>query len=49
MVPELQARGVLRTAYDGDTLREGLFGAGQARLASDHPGAAYHRTRTTQA
>jgi FMN-dependent oxidoreductase (nitrilotriacetate monooxygenase family) len=49
VVPELQARGVMRTAYDGDTFREGLFGAGQNRLAADHPGAAYHRTRTTQA
>ncbi|MFF2317898.1 LLM class flavin-dependent oxidoreductase [Arthrobacter sp. NPDC058097] len=48
VVPELQARGVMRTAYEGDTLRETLFGPGQARLASDHPGAAYHRTRTPQ-
>ncbi|MDR3083833.1 MAG: NtaA/DmoA family FMN-dependent monooxygenase, partial [Streptomyces sp.] len=49
VVPELQARGVMRTAYDGDTLRENLFGAGQSRLASDHPGAAYHQSLTPQA
>jgi len=49
VVPELQARGVMRTAYDGGTLRETLFGTGQARLASDHPGAAYHHSLTTQA
>jgi FMN-dependent oxidoreductase (nitrilotriacetate monooxygenase family) len=49
VVPELQARGVMRTAYDGDTLREALFGAGQKRLALDHPGAAYHHSLTTQA
>lgn len=49
VAPELQSRGLMRTAYDGSTLREGLFGAGQNRLPSDHPGAAYHRTRTTQA
>ena len=40
-VPELQARGLMRTSYDGPTLRENLFGAGQARLPQDHPGAAY--------
>ena len=49
VVPELQARGAMRTGYDGDTLRENLFGAGQARLASDHPGAAYHHSLTAQA
>lgn len=49
VVPELQARGRVRTNYDGHTLREVLFGAGQHRLASDHPGAAYHRTRAVQA
>jgi FMN-dependent oxidoreductase (nitrilotriacetate monooxygenase family) len=49
VVPELRARGVMRTAYDGGTLRETLFGTGQARLAPDHPGAAYHHSLTTQA
>ncbi|MFJ4027367.1 LLM class flavin-dependent oxidoreductase [Paenarthrobacter sp. NPDC089989] len=49
VVPELQARGLMRTSYDGDTLRETLFGAGQSKLASDHPGAAYHHSLTTQA
>jgi FMN-dependent oxidoreductase (nitrilotriacetate monooxygenase family) len=36
VVPELQRRGRLRTSYDGATLREHYFGAGQARLPSDH-------------
>ncbi|MFI2566277.1 LLM class flavin-dependent oxidoreductase [Paenarthrobacter sp. NPDC018779] len=49
VVPELQSRGLMRTSYDGDTLRETLFGAGQSKLASDHPGAAYHHSLTTQA
>ena len=48
IVPELQARGVMRSAYDGDTLRENLFGAGQSRLASDHPGAACRQSRALQ-
>ncbi|MHA6196964.1 LLM class flavin-dependent oxidoreductase [Pseudomonas wadenswilerensis] len=39
VVPELQRRGAMRVAYEGSTLRENLFGAGQARLAADHPGA----------
>lgn len=39
VVPELQRRGAMRVAYEGSTLRENLFGAGQARLADDHPGA----------
>lgn len=41
VVPELQARGVMRTSYEGTTLRENLFGAGQQRLAGDHPGSNY--------
>jgi len=41
VVPELQRRGAMRTGYEGSTLREHLFGAGQSRLADDHPGAAY--------
>jgi len=40
-VPELQNRGLMRTAYEGNTLRENLFGKGRARLPDDHPGAAY--------
>ncbi|MGW5745347.1 LLM class flavin-dependent oxidoreductase [Amycolatopsis sp. NPDC003861] len=49
VVPELQARGVMRTSYEGTTLRENLFGAGQPRLAADHPGTAYGRSLVSQA
>lgn len=41
VVPELQKRGAMRTTYQGSTLREQLFGAGNGRLQNDHPGAAY--------
>jgi FMN-dependent oxidoreductase (nitrilotriacetate monooxygenase family) len=42
VVPELRRRGRYRAAYgDGETLRERLFGAGQARLPARHPGARY--------
>lgn len=42
VVPELQARGLMRTSPgdEGTTLRETLFGAGD-RLFADHPGAAH--------
>jgi alkanesulfonate monooxygenase SsuD/methylene tetrahydromethanopterin reductase-like flavin-dependent oxidoreductase (luciferase family) len=43
LVPELQARGLLRTSYAGTTLRESFYGAGQRRLRDDHPGARYRR------
>jgi hypothetical protein len=43
VVPELQRRGVMRTSYDGSTLRENLFGAGNQQLFADHPGASYRR------
>lgn len=49
VVPELQTRGAMRTGYAGDTLRANLFGTGQDRLPTDHPGAAYHQALTTQA
>lgn len=45
VVPVLQARGLLRTSYPGPTLRESIYGAGQARLRADHPGTRYRRTR----
>lgn len=45
LVPELRARGLLRTAYAGSTLRESLYGTGQARLRDDHPGARYRRNQ----
>lgn len=42
VVPELRRRGRFRQTYrDGETLRERLFGAGQARLPDDHFGARY--------
>lgn len=41
VVPELQKRGLYRTSYEDGTLRERLFGAGQARLPQAHPGARY--------
>jgi len=44
VVPVLQARGLLRTSYEGTTLRESFYGEGQARLRDDHPGAGYRRT-----
>ncbi|MGI4814959.1 MAG: LLM class flavin-dependent oxidoreductase [Janthinobacterium lividum] len=40
LVPELQRRGVYKTAYAPGTFREKLFGAGQARLSSEHRAAA---------
>ncbi|MGO4584620.1 LLM class flavin-dependent oxidoreductase [Arthrobacter sp. 2RAF6] len=49
VVPELQRRSLMRTGYDGSTLRENLFGAGQARLAEDHPGAVYRDTLSAKA
>ncbi|WP_075657426.1 LLM class flavin-dependent oxidoreductase [Pseudochrobactrum sp. B5] len=45
-VPELQRRGLMRSSYDGATLRESLFGAGNARLADDHPGAVHRKARS---
>ncbi|WP_330445756.1 LLM class flavin-dependent oxidoreductase [Kocuria rhizophila] len=41
VVPELQARGRYRTEYEGSTLRESLYGAGQDRVMDTHPAAAY--------
>lgn len=49
VVPELQRRHVMRTAYEGSTLREHLFGAGQSRLADDHPGAVYRHSLAAKA
>jgi FMN-dependent oxidoreductase (nitrilotriacetate monooxygenase family) len=44
VIPELRRRGRFRESYaDGETLRERLFGAGQARLPADHPGARFRR------
>ncbi len=41
VVPELQRRGRMRTAYEGTTLREHFFGKGQSRLVADHIGSRY--------
>ncbi len=41
VVPELQKRGRYRTAYEGSTLRENLFGPGQSRVNERHPAARY--------
>lgn len=37
VVPELQRRGRVRTAYEGSTLRERIFGVGHRRLPGRHP------------
>jgi FMN-dependent oxidoreductase (nitrilotriacetate monooxygenase family) len=41
VVPELQKRGLYRTAYEPGTLRERLFGPGNRRLPDAHHGARY--------
>jgi len=41
VVPELQSRGVYKTAYAEGTLREKLFPGRGPRLQSTHPGAAF--------
>ncbi|WP_342364080.1 LLM class flavin-dependent oxidoreductase [Terrarubrum flagellatum] len=41
VMPVLQKRGVYREDYDGSTLRENLFGAGQRKPLANHPSAAY--------
>lgn len=41
VVPELQRRGVYKTAYQPGTLREKLYGPGRARLGDDHAAAQY--------
>ena len=43
VVPELQSRGVFKTAYRPGTLRDKLFG--QAGLPASHPGRAANRDR----
>ena len=41
VVPELQKRGRYRTDYDGPTLRENVYGAGQTKVLDTHPAAKY--------
>lgn len=38
VVPELQKRGIYRTEYEGETLRENYLGKGQQQLKSNHYG-----------
>ncbi len=40
-VPELQRRGLVRTEYEGGTLRERFYGPGVTRVRDDHPAAAH--------
>jgi len=48
-VPELQSRGVYKTAYREGTLREKLFPGRGPRLHSTHPGAGFRRLPTSAA
>ena len=41
IAPELQRRGLLRSSYDTNTLREHYFGPGNSRLHADHVGRSY--------
>lgn len=43
VVPVLQRRGLMQKDYQEGTLREKLFGTGQARLRDPHPAAQYRR------
>jgi FMN-dependent oxidoreductase (nitrilotriacetate monooxygenase family) len=45
VVPELQKRGLYREKYEDGTLRERLFGQGNARLFAEHPAAQYRGGR----
>ncbi len=45
VVPELQTRGLFKHDYAPGTLREKLFGPGQARLPATHPAAAVRHSR----
>lgn len=46
VVPELQSRGRFKRSYAEGTLREKLFGPGQARLPESHAGAAWRPSRS---
>ncbi|MFG1401017.1 LLM class flavin-dependent oxidoreductase [Xanthobacter sediminis] len=48
VVPELQARGVYRTAYGEGTLREKLFPGRGPRLHHTHPGASFRHLEAPQ-
>ncbi len=49
VVPELQRRGVYKTAYRPGTMREQLFPDTGAKLAPQHPGAAFRPVATPAA
>jgi alkanesulfonate monooxygenase SsuD/methylene tetrahydromethanopterin reductase-like flavin-dependent oxidoreductase (luciferase family) len=38
VIPELRKRDLFRTEYEGETLRERLYGEGQTHLPAHHPG-----------
>ena len=40
VMPEMQRRGIYKTSYARDTMREKLFGKG-ARLSAPHPAACF--------
>ncbi len=46
VVPILQDRGLIRSSYEGESLRDNLFGAGP-RLLENHPGKKYSRATQT--
>jgi FMN-dependent oxidoreductase (nitrilotriacetate monooxygenase family) len=45
LVPELQDRGMFKTAYREGTLRHKLMGHGNGRMPATHPAAQYRRAR----
>lgn len=47
VVPELQSRGVYKTAYRDGTLREKLFPGRGPRLHATHPGGGFRRVAPT--
>jgi hypothetical protein len=49
VVPELQSRGVYKTAYREGTLREKLFPGRGARLPAAHPAAGFRHLAATPA
>ena len=48
IVPELQSRGLFRTEYETETLREHYFGKGMPRTRSDHPSARFRDQHHSQ-
>ncbi len=49
LVPELQRRGIYKREYADGTLREKLYGTGNAHLPENHPAAAYRHHGKAQA